>query len=128
MATKEELKDYVFSALKCLNDSLQLQFAFLKLGSKCNANEIRPFTEAECDMEVIKDADGYYLSVGFTQLFGPGISLLKDIRDDKIHNWSNYENHAIKKLVGYLKHKGRQGGAMKFSYSEFPPFLIIRIF
>ena len=96
MATKEELQD-VFSALKCylVNDSLQ--FAFLKLGSRCNANEMRPFTEAEC---------GYYLSVGFTQLFGHGFSLLKDIRDDKIHNWSNYENHAIKKLVGYLKQKG----------------------
>ena len=103
----------VFSALETYLVADSLQFAFLKLGSRCNANQTRPFNEAECDMQIIKDADGYYLSVGFSQLFQPGYFLLNKLKAESDCNLTNYEKYAIDKLVGFLKQKGRQGGAMK---------------
>jgi hypothetical protein len=85
-----------------------IEFAILKLGNDCNADKAMSFTEAKCCMETIKapsDAS-LTLTVPFTRVFRPGISLLKDYIEGKSGSFSDYENKAIKKLVGFLKDKG----------------------
>jgi hypothetical protein len=99
---KAELKDVLQSYMLHKH-----QFALLKLGNECNAATTQSFTEAKCYMDTIKKPNSTLtLTVAFTRVFRPGISLLKDYIEDKDRSFSDYEKNAIQKLVGFLKDKG----------------------
>lgn len=90
----------------------KVQFVLLKLGPLCNATKSRLFTEAECDTERVKDGD-IPIAVNFSLIFQPGLSLLKDIRDDKKQTFPNHEKSAIRKLDEYVKVLGQHEKCLK---------------
>ncbi|XP_048740877.2 uncharacterized protein LOC125654832 [Ostrea edulis] len=87
--------------LENVNSKL-LNFAFLRLGKKCNASESLSFARAVCNISSIKENEVLTV-MNFDTLFNRGVNVLKDMKRGITVNMQQHDKTAVAILTKFLK-------------------------
>lgn len=83
-----------------------LNFAFLRLGKKCNASESLSFARAVCNISSIKENEVLTV-MNFDTLFNRGVNVLKDMKRGITVNMQQHDKTAVAILTKFLKEIGK---------------------
>lgn len=99
-----EFDERIFTYVSNSNSFSFANFGFLKLGPLCNASESYSFTEANCQVKTVKNENNLALILEFSQLFGRGVMLLSDVKNNR-RELDQQEIVAIRILDNFFKEK-----------------------
>lgn len=101
-----EIDRRVFTYVSDLVPFSSARFGILQLGPFCNASMSCTFSEANCHVKTVLNENNLALILEFNQLFGRGIQLLRDVKENK-RDLEEHELAAIKILDDFFKEKGQ---------------------